>query len=259
MKNQKKRFHQFVKLEKGPVNTAVIDFLKGELFQVENPAIEKFQRGETETIGELVESLEAEGLIFQFPADTWIPSPEPESTYLEELPVELELDAGVDFGLVQEKFRPYELSRVVVYGPLPAGLKLHAQIIESAEKDFNICMEMSHANGDFPKMNEKSYAFNMKFNTCWGKKIAIAANGDIKPCIFSDMVLGNLERDTVTEILAKLRPCWELTKDKVEKCKECELRYTCFDCRVIASRHSGDLHGANPNCFYNPASGNWTE
>lgn len=259
MKNLKDRFHQFVKLEKGPVNTAVIDFLKGELFQVETPVIEKFLQGEMETISELAQSLKVQGLTFQFPIDTWIPSPEPGTNYLEGLPVELELDAGVNFACVQEKFRSYEFSRVIVYGPVPDGFKLQAQAIQSAEKDFNDCIEMSHANGDFPKMNEKNYAFNKKYNSCWGKKIAIAANGDIKPCIFSEIAVGNLARNTIEEILSKLRPFWELTKDKVEKCNQCELRYTCFDCRVIAVRHSGDLHGANPNCFYDPATGTWTE
>ena len=50
---------------------------------------------------------------------------------------------------------------------------------------------------------------------------------------------------------------WMLTKEKVTKCKDCELRYICFDCRETARKYKNYLYATNPNCSYNPYSGKW--
>jgi len=58
----------------------------------------------------------------------------------------------------------------------------------------------------------------------------------------------------------KIQSYWYLTKDKVEKCKECELRYFCIDCRELAQRESnGNVYASNPNCKYDPNTGVWQD
>jgi hypothetical protein len=49
-----KKFHQFVALERGPVNTAIIDFLKGNIYQIGNDLIDKFQEGDHSEITEFI-------------------------------------------------------------------------------------------------------------------------------------------------------------------------------------------------------------
>jgi len=60
-------------------------------------------------------------------------------------------------------------------------------------------------------------------------------------------------------IIDEIEKYWYLTKDKVDKCKICELRYSCPDCREIAYESSGNLYASNPNCLYNPETGVWRD
>ena len=68
-----KRFHQFVVLEKGPVNTAIIDFLKGNIYQIQNEMVDKLLAGKYSDIIDFVQTLEIEELIFDVDAGEWVP------------------------------------------------------------------------------------------------------------------------------------------------------------------------------------------
>jgi radical SAM protein with 4Fe4S-binding SPASM domain len=97
----------------------------------------------------------------------------------------------------------------------------------------------------------------MQYNTCWGKKIAITKDNKIRPCIFSEIIVGDIQKNDIYDVIEKIRKYWTITKDKVEKCRDCEFRYVCFDCREIAMRKTNDLYGSNPYCGYNPYTGIW--
>lgn len=58
-------------------------------------------------------------------------------------------------------------------------------------------------------------------------------------------------------MLEKAKKYWLITKDRIKKCKDCELRYVCFDCREIVKRKTNDLYASNPYCKYNPYKGIW--
>lgn len=57
--------------------------------------------------------------------------------------------------------------------------------------------------------------------------------------------------------MIKIKFYWNITKEEVEVCKECELKYVCFDCREISLRAQGDLYAPNPYCLYIPEEGRW--
>ena len=61
------------------------------------------------------------------------------------------------------------------------------------------------------------------------------------------------------QILMRSQKFWYLTKDKIHKCKDCELRYACFDCREIPMRVENNLYATNPYCKYNPYKGTWDD
>ena len=83
-------------------------------------------------------------------------------------------------------------------------------------------------------------------------------DGTARPCIQSQIILGRIFTGDVNMIVEKAREYWKLTKDKVEKCKDCELRYVCFDCREIAMREGRKISSTNPYCRYDPYTGNWS-
>ena len=102
------------------------------------------------------------------------------------------------------------------------------------------------------------------YHTCLAGKIAVLANGDVIPCIFArDYSYGNLLSSSLQEILTgkPLTECWHTTKDQIDKCKDCEFRYACPDCRPLAqgSDPAKNWLASSPGCSYNPYQGRWEE
>ena len=107
--------------------------------------------------------------------------------------------------------------------------------------------------------NVSQFFYNQQFNPCWGNKIAVDSNGDIKPCMWSSQELGNIAETLIYQLIMtnKVDRFWLLNKDKIETCKECEYRYSCFDCRVLLERDHRSLTGKPAICSYNPGKGKW--
>lgn len=100
------------------------------------------------------------------------------------------------------------------------------------------------------------------FHPCIAGKVAITTAGDVLPCIFArNFSYGNIINTPIAEILsqAKLKECWQTTKDKIKKCKDCEYRYACPDCRPLAQSQSlsQDWYAAPSDCSYDPLTGLW--
>jgi radical SAM protein with 4Fe4S-binding SPASM domain len=82
---------------------------------------------------------------------------------------------------------------------------------------------------------------------------AIRANGDIEPCVFFPLKIGNIKEDnfktlwTTSPILQDLRD-----KDKLEgNCGKCEYRYYCGGCRARAYGYTGNYLAPDPGCIRN--------
>lgn len=252
-----KKFHQFIRLEKGPENTAIIDFLKGNVYHIGTDLIRKFEERKYDEIGDFLDSLEEEELIFTVEDEDWIPSESDEEREDELFRLEIPGDADIHF--ILEKFKKYRISAVVVdqcrmNESLPEGYRFEAR--EETACDFKTCESLARRVGSNAlfKTDEQTYAFLQKYNRCWGKSVAVTSDGKIRPCIHSQIILGDINdsEEHIYHAMEKMKELWGLTTDKVEKCNGCELRYVCFDCRELAFRHGGELSAINPFCQYNP-------
>ncbi|PYG86859.1 radical SAM protein with 4Fe4S-binding SPASM domain [Ruminiclostridium sufflavum DSM 19573] len=101
-----------------------------------------------------------------------------------------------------------------------------------------------------------------KQHNCLAGKIAVTSTGDVIPCIFArNEVCGNILASSLGDILkgSALKRCWSTTKDHVKKCKDCEYRYACYDCRPKAqgSDSSKDWCACTEDCGYDPYTGIW--
>lgn len=109
-----------------------------------------------------------------------------------------------------------------------------------------------------------TFAKVQKFHSCLAGRAAIAANGDVIPCIFArTQVCGNILASSLADILngQLLAECWCTTKDCIDKCKACEYRYACYDCRPLAqgSDPQKSWQAAPADCLYNPYTGKWED
>lgn len=256
---KKKVFHQFIYMTRGSRNTAIIDCLTGHVFQVENEYIDQFEKGQYEEIQEFIRSLEAEKLIIEVDEGRWIPRTSAMTGDDEEFRLELEIEEGVDIGLTLEKFQNFEISQITFYGTVNESHDIPFANVVNKQKDFARCLDLSKVDSDFGRINEQLFHLNLKYNSCWQRKMAITRDGKIRPCIYSELIFGDLEEGCMDTMLEKAKEYWGMAKDKIEKCKICEFRYACFDCREIARREGGTLFSPNPHCKYDPLSGKWKE
>lgn len=112
--------------------------------------------------------------------------------------------------------------------------------------------------------NEESFTQAQYFHSCLAGKIAITSTGEVIPCIFArNHSFGSILANSLAEILAgeKLNKCWHTTKDQVEKCKDCEYRYACSDCRPLAEGSDPEKRwlACSTGCSYNPYTGIWED
>jgi radical SAM protein with 4Fe4S-binding SPASM domain len=110
------------------------------------------------------------------------------------------------------------------------------------------------------------YSFDRakKYHSCLAGKIAVTSVGDVIPCIFArSEVCGNILTSPLSELLESeiLQKYWKTTKDQVVKCRDCEYRYACHDCRPAAqgSDEEKDWFAAPKDCLYDPYTGVWAE
>ncbi|WP_456482500.1 radical SAM protein [Methanopyrus sp.] len=79
--------------------------------------------------------------------------------------------------------------------------------------------------------------------------LAIRPNGDVQPCVFLPIKIGNILEDDPEELWEHevLWACRD--RDGLEgPCGECEYRYVCGGCRARAYAITGRLRGPDPGC-----------
>ena len=91
---------------------------------------------------------------------------------------------------------------------------------------------------------------------CFLKDLYIKTNLDVYPCVMERRVTyGNLKDLNLEDMLKNEVRFY--SKDKIKTCKDCEYRYTCFDCRPDAN--GGNIDDKPWYCTYDPYSGEWMD
>ncbi|MEP7268527.1 MAG: grasp-with-spasm system SPASM domain peptide maturase [Saprospiraceae bacterium] len=112
----------------------------------------------------------------------------------------------------------------------------------------------------FFTINIKTYTESLKYNSCLNRKISIDTAGNIKNCPSLHETYGNIKDTTLEEAIKKpgFKKYWNINKDKIHVCKDCEFRYICTDCRAYVE-DPGDILSKPLKCGYNPYTGEWSE
>jgi radical SAM protein with 4Fe4S-binding SPASM domain len=83
--------------------------------------------------------------------------------------------------------------------------------------------------------------------------LGMRANGDLQPCVFFPLKLGNILRDDFEELWINNSILKELrNKDMLkDNCGKCEYRYYCGGCRARAYGYTNDYLFPDPGCINN--------
>lgn len=71
---------------------------------------------------------------------------------------------------------------------------------------------------------------------------------------------GNIKDTTLKEVLKNqyLKKYWNIKKDNITVCKDCEFRHICTDCRAYLE-NPDDEYSKPLKCGYDPYTNEWSE
>ena len=122
------------------------------------------------------------------------------------------------------------------------------------------CKSCGNISSEYFAINIKDYTEFLNFNSCLNRKISIDQNGNIKNCPSFRNAYGNISDTSLYEVAMNesFRHYWSITKEKIDKCKSCEFRHVCTDCRAYLE-DPNDLFSAPLKCGYNPETLEWED
>jgi SPASM domain peptide maturase of grasp-with-spasm system len=123
--------------------------------------------------------------------------------------------------------------------------------------DSKSCGNIHH---NYFNITYESFSESQHHNTCLNRKISIDVHGNIKNCPSMPQSFGNIKDTTLEQALEHpdFKKYWNITKDQIEVCKDCEFRHICTDCRAYTEDPENML--SKPlKCGYNPYTNVWEE
>ena len=84
--------------------------------------------------------------------------------------------------------------------------------------------------------------------------MGMRANGDIQPCVFFPLKIGNILKDDFEQLWIHNKVLQDLrNKDLLKGCSTCQYRYYCGGCRARAYSYFNDYLLPDPGCILNKA------
>lgn len=108
--------------------------------------------------------------------------------------------------------------------------------------------------------NVKLFSESQKFNTCLNRKIAVDKEGNIKNCPSMKKSFGNITNISLEAVInhKDFKKYWNISKDQISICKDCEFRHVCTDCRAYIE-NPDDEYSKPLKCGYDPYINVWKE
>jgi SPASM domain peptide maturase of grasp-with-spasm system len=99
----------------------------------------------------------------------------------------------------------------------------------------------------------ETFCESLNFNSCLNRKISVDKNGEIKNCPSMLKSYGNITETNLIDVIENtdFKIIWEIKKDEIEVCRDCEFRYLCGDCRAYLT-DSNNVYSKPLKCNYNP-------
>lgn len=161
--------------------------------------------------------------------------------------------------LLFKKFK--RLNSLIIHSS-PKGKKIknidHSRYYINTEVEISSEKYCGFVDKSLFSINTKTYTEAIKFNSCLNRKISIDKHGEIKNCPSMKLSFGNIRNVLLKEVLLvkDFKKYWNVNKDKITVCQECEFRYICTDCRAYLENPE-DYKSKPLKCGYDPYKGEW--
>jgi len=131
-------------------------------------------------------------------------------------------------------------------------------LIILSKQEVSSCGACGVVQSDYFVVNYEMFTESMRFNSCLNRKISIDENGLIKNCPSMSNNYGSIDKSSMLEAVEKkgFKNLWQINKDQIKVCKDCEFRYICTDCRAYVE-DIDDKYSKPKKCAYNPYTAEW--
>ncbi len=131
-----------------------------------------------------------------------------------------------------------------------------AVIYTSQKIDSEACC--GHVAPFYFTSNISKFTEAQHFNSCLNRKISVDKRGYIKNCPSMTKTFGHIDDTPLKQVIENtaFQKLWQVTKDKVLTCQDCEFRYICHDCRAYVADPDNAL-SKPAKCNYNPYEARW--
>lgn len=132
--------------------------------------------------------------------------------------------------------------------------------IKFTQKKIKSFMHCGIVDLNYFDTNKNKVLESLNHNSCLNRKISIDKEGNIKNCPSMAQSFGNIKDTTLQEALdhPDFKKYWNITKDQIEVCKDCEFRHICTDCRAYIEDPENQ-YSKPLKCGYNPYTNVWEE
>jgi len=160
--------------------------------------------------------------------------------------------------ILAEELPPLEYERVLAWAyERQKTSPLHFKPTD-APHYYRIIRQLAKAEGK--KVTREEYGLDAMTRGCLGgiTFCFISHIGDIQPCGYFDMQLGNVKQQPFSQIWTESKVFNDLRDYSLlkGKCGACEFKAVCGGCRARALEATGDYMEAEPYCAYEPPA--WT-
>lgn len=127
-----------------------------------------------------------------------------------------------------------------------------------SDKNITLSKSCGTISNDFFYTNQRQYIESIHHNTCLNGKISIDVNGEIMNCPSMKVNFGNIRNIKLEDVINRqeFKKHWNVTKEKITICKDCEFRDICSDCRAF-TENPNDVYSKPLKCGYDPYAGTW--
>jgi radical SAM protein with 4Fe4S-binding SPASM domain len=110
-----------------------------------------------------------------------------------------------------------------------------------------------------PQVGPKEMFARRHVNHCLDRGIAVAADRQVRACSMLEERLGDLAAEPLQRVFADRRVdrYWQMTKDSIAGCRQCEFRYACVDCTALDLWRTALPKAGLLTCGYDPEHGAW--
>lgn len=109
-------------------------------------------------------------------------------------------------------------------------------------------------------INIKTFTESLQHNSCLHGKTAIDVDGNIKNCPSMQTSFGSIEKTSISEAIrdTSYKQNWNVTKDQIQVCRDCEFRHICTDCRAYIENPKNP-YSKPLKCGYDPYTNTWED